>query len=174
MTIHQFNLQFHPEEDRLIFRLNTVNREEFRFFLTRRFVKILWPVLLQLLEKDYVAREPAKSHAVKELVEFEREKVLSQADFRQSYAGDIQKYPLGKENILLTQIKVKQQGGGNILCLFPSQGQGVEFPVNNVFLHTFCKLLADAVSKAGWDMVLRFAESGKMQPHSSAPGRVLH
>ena len=172
LSIHQFNLQFNPEEDRLVFRMNTVNKEEFRFFLTRRFVKILWPVLLQLLEKDYAAREPEKSYAAKELVSFEREKVLSQANFGQKYEEEMVNYPLGEDNILLTQIRVKQKGNVHILCLFPSSGRGVEIPVNPVFLHTFSKLLRDLVAKTDWDMQLRFAESDYSQGKSS--GRVLH
>jgi len=173
LSIHQFNLQFNPEEDRLVFRMNTVNKEEFRFFLTRRFVKILWPVLLQLLEKDYAAREPERSYAAKELVSFEREKVLSQADFGQKYQADIMRYPLGEDNILLTRIQIKQKGNVHILCLFPSAGQGVEIPVNPVFLHTFSKLLMDLVAKTDWDMQLRFAES-EYTGGKSAAGRVLH
>ncbi|MDM8524715.1 hypothetical protein QUF80_15210 [Desulfococcaceae bacterium HSG8] len=173
MTIHQFNLQFNPEEDRIVFRLNTVNKQEFRFFFTRRFVKLLWPVLQQLLGNDLKRREPTKVHAAKEIVEFEREQVVSKANFTQKYSEEKMTYPLGEGGILVTRIQVKQAPQGDILCLHPSDGRGIEFMVNKAFLHPFCKLLEDAVAKAQWDMVL--SSAARIQAQNIQPSnKVLH
>ncbi len=173
MNIHQFNLQFNPEEDRILFKLNTVNKEEFRFFLTRRFVKLLWPVLLQMLGTDLIKREPEKAHAAKAILEFEREEVVSKANFKQKYSEDIKIFPLGEGVLLLSRIQVKQSPHGNILCLHPSKGSGIEFVVNNAFLHPFCKLLADAVIRAQWDMKLSYGEKKQIGNVPPSP-RVLH
>ncbi|QTA87854.1 hypothetical protein [Desulfonema magnum] len=173
MNIHQFNMQFNPEEDRIIFRLNTVNGEEFRFFLTRRFVKVLWPVLLQLLSNDLKRREPVKAHVVKEVLEFEREEVVSKANFKQQYVEQAKTFPLGEDIILLFRIQVKQAPGGDILCLHPSKGKGIEFMVNNTFLHPFCKLLQDAVIKAQWELDYLFAQNRPVEKAQPSP-KVLH
>ncbi|MCP4104710.1 MAG: hypothetical protein GY749_04105 [Desulfobacteraceae bacterium] len=172
MNIHQFNIQFNPEEDRIVFRLNTVNREEFRFFFTRRFVKLLWPVLLKLLENDYKVRDPEKSHVAKDLLGFEHDSIVSKADFTRKYSENVQNYPLGKDIILLTGIKVKQNQRGNVLCFFASKNKGIEFQVDNTFLHTFCEILNNVVKNAGWDIKLVFP--GKKQGESIPPDRVLH
>ncbi|MCP4111017.1 MAG: hypothetical protein GY749_36750 [Desulfobacteraceae bacterium] len=172
MKIHQFNIQFSPEEDRIIFRLNTVNKEEFRFFFTRRFVKLLWPVLLKLLENGYKAIAPEKSHVAKDLLEFEHDSVVSKADFTQKYSENVQTYPLGEDIILLNGIKVKQNPKGNVLCFFASKGKGIEFQVDNTFLHTFCEILNNVVKKAGWDMKLVFPR--RIQGEAVPSDRVLH
>lgn len=176
MKIHQFTLQFHPEQDRLVFRMNTVEKEEFRFYFTRRFVKLLWPVLLQMMEDDYKSRRPETvSPMTGAILEFEHEKVISQADFKQRYAEDTEKYPLGKDPVLLGQIRVKKIGNASVLCLLPSQGQGVEFHAGSGFLHTFCKLLHDTVAKADWDMRLHLpGEIPQGVKPKAGQARVLH
>ncbi len=50
MNIHQLQLAFDAAEDRLLFRLSTTAGEEFRVFLTRRFVKMLWPHLVRTMD----------------------------------------------------------------------------------------------------------------------------
>ncbi len=174
MNIHQFNLQFSPEQDRIVFRINTINKEEFRFYLTRRYVKLLWPVLMRLLENDYKRREPDKSHMSEVMLEFEQEKVVSKADFKQEYAEDIKTHPLGEETILLSQIKVKPIPNGEVLCMLPSDGKGIEFQVNNKFLHTFCKMLRDMAAKAEWDLDSLFQDGPKPQSKLHPTKRVLH
>lgn len=173
MQIHQFNMQFNPEHDRLIFRLNTTDHEEFRFSLTRRFVKLLWPVLIQLLEKEYKQREPERSHLANVLLPYEHQEVVSKADFSKPYEEKDRVYPLGEEPILLSRIQIKHTHQGDILCLLPTNGQGIELGAQPQFIHTFCKLLRDVVSKADWDMdfiFVRQAESLIQAPQN----RVLH
>ena len=69
--LHQMQIVFVPEQDRLLFRLNTTGRQqqEFRFWLTRRYVRILWKALLNMLkaqdpnepEQQQFTQEPTKS-----------------------------------------------------------------------------------------------------------------
>lgn len=168
MQIHQFNMQFHPEQDRIIFRLNTTGHEEFRFYMTRRFVKLLWPVLMQLLEKDYKRREPERSHLANVILPFEHQEVVSKADFNQPFAEQSMAFPLGEEAVLLSRIQVKQGPQGDILCLLPTDGRGIEFGMTPQFIHTFCKLLHDVVSRAEWDMDFVFVKQVEtmQQPQS--------
>ncbi|OQX04576.1 MAG: hypothetical protein BWK80_53460 [Desulfobacteraceae bacterium IS3] len=174
MNIYQFNLQFSPEEDRIVFKLNTFNKEEFRFYLTRRFVKVLWPVLQQLMSNDLRRREPEKSHVAQAVLEFEHEKVLSQTNFTQKYSEEVTTYPLGEELILLFGIRVKQAPQGDILCLHNSAGKGIEFMVNNAFLHPFCKLLAENLIRAEWELNFPSAPQ-KAQTETVQPSpKVLH
>lgn len=171
MQLHQFNLQYSPEEDRLRLRLNTTSKEEFRFLLTRRFVRLLWPVLQKLLQRDYQQREPALSYVADHMVAMEKDSVISQANFKESYQDAVERFPLGEEYLLLSRIQVKNVASKNILCLLPTSGQGIEIPANNRFLHAFCKLLKDGVAKADWN--LSFAELGDVAM-TSKESRTLH
>ena len=47
--LHQVHVEYAPAEDRLLLKFNTVNREELRFWLTRKFVKTFWDALQKLL-----------------------------------------------------------------------------------------------------------------------------
>ncbi len=49
MQIHQIQIRHDETEDRLLLRLSTSDNHEFRFWLTRRFVKRLWAMLVQML-----------------------------------------------------------------------------------------------------------------------------
>ena len=48
--LHQVQLSYDPTEDRAVLRIRTHDNSEFTFWLTRRYVKLLWPVLMQMLE----------------------------------------------------------------------------------------------------------------------------
>jgi len=173
MNIHQFNMQFNPEEDRILFRLNTIHKEEFRFFFTRRFIKLLWSVLIQMLEHEYKIREPEKAYMARDLAEFEHESIISDANFHKEYSEKSETFPIGKEFVLLTGIKVKQGPQGNILCLFGFNGKGIEFQVDNRFLHVFCELLKNVINKADWELDFIFGEKREDQA-KPVTNRVLH
>jgi hypothetical protein len=174
MKIHQLYMKYDGEQDRIIFRVNTVSKEECRFFFTRRFVKLLWPILLDLLERDYKDREPEQSHIAGTMLPFEHNKMTANADFGTTYSQDVQNYPLGEKTILLSQIKVKRAAKGYILCLHPKEGNGIELKMTEIMLHSFCKLLRDNVRKADWDMDVSFDEGLKMTGSILREERLLH
>ena len=170
MRIHQFSMIYSPLEDRIVFRLNTLEKEEFKFFLTRRYVKLLWPLLMKMLENDIIQREPEHQHFAGEMLNFEHENIISRSDFGRKYEESSEQFPLGTETILLARIQVKKGPQSDILCLLPEKGKGIELGVNQTFLHTFCKLLKDTVKKADWDL------GAEMWMRESPPPskRVLH
>ena len=172
MQLRQFNIRYDPREDRLVLRLNTADRRELRFFLTRRFVGLLWPVFRKLLHRDQARRNPAAvaGPAAEALVDFERERVMAAGNFREPFAESPVEYPLGETPVLLTRIQVKSGPDGDRLCLHPDRGAGVEFPARPQLLHTLTRLVRDAALGADWKMDL---------PESAAPppnreGVLLH
>jgi len=48
--LHQIQISYVPTEDRLVLRLNTRARHEFRFWMTRRYVIILWKAIMDMLQ----------------------------------------------------------------------------------------------------------------------------
>lgn len=51
-ALHQITMSFLAEDDRLLMRVSTTDKNEFHFLLTRRFVNILWPALMTVIEKE--------------------------------------------------------------------------------------------------------------------------
>ena len=59
MNLEQIRLDFAPEHDRLLMRIASGDQHELLFWLTRRCVKLLWPLLVKMIESvPRIARQP--------------------------------------------------------------------------------------------------------------------
>ncbi len=155
MNLYQMNGQYRADEDRILFRLKTQNDAVLLFYLTRRFVRLLWPILADFLKTEYAHREPGRNHLTDAMVDFEREKTLARADFRTPFETAGTHFPLGEKPILLTRILVKKNPNGTpMLCMLPAHGRGMELPSNPRFIHSFRKLVCDLTARARWDLGL--------------------
>lgn len=157
MRLRQIRIDYHQEQDRLLLRVSTDDESELRFWLTRRYVKGLWPALLKMAERVGESRAHADPSTRKAVVEFEREKAVRQADFATPYQS-ARNLPLGAEPLLVTRLRAQADGRGNVLfALHPSQGQGMDLTMDATLLHSFSRLLQTAVSKTDWDLRLELA-----------------
>lgn len=160
-TLHQIQFQVVAVEDRLLMRVSTHDRNEFRLWVTRRFAKLLWPVLTRMVTSSEPVTQQTEAHSKSAVMSFQHERALSQSDFKTAFRGDAKVVPLGDSPILLAKAQVKKRSDGvPILALHPAKGQGLELAMNETLLHSFCKLLIDASSKAGWDLNLGIARVG--------------
>lgn len=158
--LHQMQITFLPEEDRLLFRVNTMGRqrEEFRFWLTRRYVRILWNGLLNML-KQGTQGPPAGAAPISKKIAQEHQEVVQKADFQTAYM-ESNVFPLGEAPILLAKVGLGVNPEGvPLLSMQPQQGQGIELSLNRQILHSFCRLLHEATNKAEWDLNLNFGEA---------------
>jgi hypothetical protein len=159
--IHQMQFNFSPFEDRLLFRFNTTMGEEFSFWLTRRYVKLVWPALLEALGSFETA---APNRLIMDtLLSFQHETVMANADLATPFheTRDAQR-PLGTAPVLLTKLTIRRSSNNlPILCMHPERGKGIELVVNQKLLHSFCGLLIQAVRNCGWD--LQFEVGGVVQ-----------
>jgi len=162
-NINQVQINFSALEDRLLMRIKTQDLAEYRFWLTRRFVKLLWPVLVRMLAADAAVRHQGDADAQNAIVSFRHEQAVQQSDFESTYDPNVMSTPLGVEPVLLAGVQIKDPPGARaVLCLLPLRGQGIDVAMTEVMLHSFCKLLADAVTTAEWDMQL-----GIVQPQEA-------
>ena len=164
--MHQMQLSYVSTEDRILFRLNTKARQEFRFWMTRRYTSILRNTLAKLLAEEIEEpapeterRDPPLKDALVESAkqEIKHKEVVSQADFETQYQESTY-LPLGEEPALLFSVGLKPAPGGNqLLCMHPEKGQGIEMALNDQILHSLAKLIVDTTGKAGWNLNLRFS-----------------
>ena len=61
MSIKQFNGTYDQKEDRLLFRFNTQDDQEFRFWLTRFITKGILGAVDQLIQKGLEKTQPSDS-----------------------------------------------------------------------------------------------------------------
>ena len=148
-------MSFVPLQDRILMRMSTVSSEGFQFWLTRRFVKLLWPLLLNMLAKDNLVLLQESEEAKKEVMSFLQEEAAQNMDFSQSFEENFDSMPLGDTPVLLAKAGAKtNEAGAQVLSLHPESGQGIDLALNQQLLHSICKLLQDTVSKTDWDIDL--------------------
>ncbi|MDF1860910.1 MAG: hypothetical protein P1U87_11900 [Verrucomicrobiales bacterium] len=160
-------LSYVPTEDRILFRLNTKARQEFRFWMTRRYMEILWNTLAKIIaesdskkEVDITKseRQPVMKDALVESAkkEIEHKEKIATSDFETQYQ-ESSYLPLGEEPALLFSVGIKPNPQGQpMLCMHPEKGQGIEMVLNDQILHSLCKLIVDTSAKAKWNQDLRF------------------
>tara|TARA_Y100001934_G_scaffold169165_1_gene201072 strand:+ start:177 stop:698 length:522 start_codon:yes stop_codon:yes gene_type:complete len=149
-SINQIQIAYSPEEDRILFRVNSMDRKEFRFWLTRRFTVLLVKVL-----SDHRARDPdvVTQHTpqAKEAVQsFKQEQAVAGADFKQQFSQDGNEYPLGADFVLAHKITYKIEGANLHLAIQPKEGQGINMVLSQDINATVTRLLATAVGQADW------------------------
>ena len=158
MKLHQLKVDYDPEQDRLLMLVATSEGMELRLSLTRRFIKLLWPLLVKLAEEASPRiRSQANPEARKALLGLEHEHAVSKADFSKPYdAGPASERPLGDAPLLLARIQTGHDRTGQpVVALHPADGQGVTLTFDSVLLHSVCRLLQAAVKKSDWDMELK-------------------
>lgn len=157
MKLHQLKVEYEPEQDRLIMLVATSEAVELRLALTRRFVKLLWPLLVKLAEETSPRiRTQANPEARKALLGLEHEHAVSKADFTKPYDAGESTRPLGDSPLLLARIQTGHDRNGQpVVALHPAEGQGITLSFDSVLLHSVCRLLQAAVKKSDWDMELK-------------------
>lgn len=178
MTIHQMQVAFDAAEDRLLLRLSTQAGEEFRLFLTRRFVRLLWPELTRALELSVAIKAPA-AEARRELVAFEHEKAVRESDFSRGFDEPApaarRRFPLGETPYNAVSGRIRAEGPGKFrLTLNPAKGTGIELAVDNRLMHSLCRLIESAVRKAEWDLPMITAATGPASRQAQTQPRVLN
>lgn len=154
MAIHQIQIKHDAVEDRLLLRVTTIEGEEFRFWLTRRYVERLWGLLTKMLEWDDAVRQQFDDEARRNVLEIRQEGYAQQSDFATQFQG-ASRLPLGEAPVLLAQAKgSKSDGGLYIVALHPQRGQGIDMKLDTKLLHVLIRLLRESVTKAEWGMDL--------------------
>ena len=175
MRLQQLKVEYEPEQDRLLMLVATSEGMELRLSLTRRFVKLLWPLLVKLAEEASPRiRSQANPEARKALLGLEHEHAVSKADFSKPYDAGSSERPLGDAPLLLARIQTGNDAKGlPVVSLHPSNGQGLTLTLDEVLLHSVCRLLQAAVSKSDWDMELKLP-GAEAEPVEQAEPRTIN
>src|ERR1700682_4909601 len=176
MRLQQLKVDYDAEQDRLLMRVATNDGVELRLWLTRRFVKLFWPLLVKLAEEASPRiRTQANPEARKALLGLEHEHAVSKADFSKPYDASSHATPLGEKPVLLARIQTGHDRNGQpVVALDPSDGQGLTLPFVSVLLHSVCRLLQEAVKKSDWNMELKLPGAEAQESSGERPARTLN
>jgi hypothetical protein len=171
MRLHQLKIDYEAEQDRLLMLVSASDGVEVRLALTRRFVKLLWPLLVKLAEEASPRiRTQANPEARKALLGIEHAQAVARADFSKSYDEKPRATPLGEAPLLLARIQTgRNRDGQPVVALHPAEGSGVTLTFDSVLLHSVCRLLQSAVKKSDWDVDLRLPDAEARPPAEHEP-----
>lgn len=170
MQLHQINAQYDVAQDRLLLRISTRDRLEYRLWLTRRITALLWPGLFRLLESSEPVRRQAYPDSQQAMLEFQHEHALQQTDFSQSFDADALT-PALPEPLLVHKVQMRRSSEQLYVLLFsPPEGPGLQIQLPEKMVHALAKLIADGVKAANWGL----SAPGPTQPRAPATGNKLN
>jgi hypothetical protein len=173
--IHQIQVRYDEEHDRILLRLSTNDGCEYRFWLTRRFVKRLWPMLVEMLAWDRAVGAQADVETRRTVLDIQHEGYVQQGDFATAYEETPRQLPLGEAPVLAAHGKGSRLDDGRcVLSLLPQQGPGIDITLDNRLLHLLGKLLQDAVGHADWDIGLALGRTEAAAPDAGTTARRLN
>ena len=150
MSIKQFNGTYDLKEDRLLFRFNTQDDQEFRFWLTRFITKGILGAVDQLVQKGLEQKHnPQIAEVIKE---FQKEGVAKTTNVNENYLGAAT-YPLGEEPTLVTAMNFNLTGDifSMDFKLPDNRNLNIKLPIASV--QTMTLLLRKLSEKAQWGLV---------------------
>ncbi|MEM7405800.1 MAG: hypothetical protein AAF458_10945 [Pseudomonadota bacterium] len=168
--LSQIQLTFVPADDRLLLRISTDEKAELRFWLTRRFVRLLLPVLAGMSLHAATSATVQSAEARAAIADFQRDHALANADFETQFQDDATIFPLGENPVLLERIQTRSNDvGAPVLCLHPANGSGIDLALETQLLHSFKSLLSDAIGKADWNL-----DTSALHPVATSTPSVLN
>jgi hypothetical protein len=156
MTIKQLNATYLAPDDRLLFRFNTVEDKEFRFWFTRRVTLFILAATQHLIVKSL--EQTHSPEAAKALAEFGKEAVhISKGDQGESQVDGYvpaNQYPLGAVPVLVVDVKcaLEKQGPEEVLSmdlLLPGNAN-INLKLAGPILQAMCILLNQLREHATW------------------------
>ena len=164
MSIKQFNATYLANDDRLLFRFNTLEDTEFRFWFTRRVTLFILAATSHLIVKNL--EQTRSPEAAKAIAEFGKEAIqieqgrqgVAQVDGYQT----ANHYPLGADPLLVMDVKcsLEKQGEEDLLSLdlvLPG-GANINLKMAGPTLQAMCLLLNQLREHAAWGDVPQVQE----------------
>jgi len=172
MNIHQMQISYSSQEDRLVMNINSVEGEEMRLFLTRRIVASFWDILNQTINHSLVDKpklsdmksestqmmsEPGKELTPQQMQqEMERQvghqNIINESDYETPFnAGN--KFPMGEAPILIDKITINVYENSNITLIFANTAsQEINLNLNFQLLHNILDLLIKVMPSTEWNI----------------------
>jgi len=149
-SIRQIQMVYNPEEDRVLFRVNTTNNQQFRFWFTRRYCILLLKVLSEHFQKDPDVSLQETPEARQAVQEFKREQALNNANFKEQFQEEAAEFPLGDNIPVAHKLSFNFKDSVLQLGIQPKEGQGITLGVNQDINTSITQLLLAAAKKGQW------------------------
>ncbi|MFZ2269503.1 MAG: hypothetical protein WAV95_18160 [Azonexus sp.] len=147
MPVRQLQVANDSVQDRLVLRIATDANEEIRVFLTRRFLREIWPHLSRVL-LEQVDTPPAVGTC---------EAAGQPASFDQAFQADNPRYPLGSTPLLASEASFEKTAEDQLRVSFrEGRERSFNLNLNSELLQALCAMLRAAAGQAQWDLALDY------------------
>ena len=178
MNIHQVNVSYSGEQDRLLIRINSLNGEEFRAWLTRRLTLKLLPHLGKTaqaqIEQQFqppAAGTPLPEQKEQMLQNFKKEAAVYDGDFQTPFKDKPAALPLGEEPLLVTELSFTPLADAKLqvtlLERLPGKQRDLQLVMDPALTQGLLRLLNQSLKASGWTdpaPVLNLASSATAIP----------
>jgi hypothetical protein len=151
-AISQMQMLYVPEEDRILFRVNTTSNHQFRFWLTRRYTILLLRVLKEHVESDPDVSMQGTPEAKEAVKSFKQEKAIQSANFKENFREKANELPLGQDIPVAFKLTYNIKEGNLNVGLQPKEGQGINMAINREINSSLTQLLLGAAKKGEWSL----------------------
>lgn len=169
MNIHQVNVSYAGEQDRLLLRINSQSGEEFRIWLTRRLTLQLLPVLDKSSQTQLQAQMPAPDPAAplpqqrQQMVQnFQKEAAAYQGDFQTPFKDQPAALPLGEDPLLVTELGLTPLPDGKLQMALmerlPQRKRDMQLVMDTTLTQGLLRLLHQALKASDWLVVPRLQQ----------------
>ncbi|HWA12518.1 MAG TPA: hypothetical protein VHA15_05455 [Burkholderiales bacterium] len=177
MNLERITVEFHAGEDRMLLRIFFNGRAEVQCWLTRRLLKRVWPVMLQMAQSKPDIQMQANPVARQAMLGMQHEKALQEVKFSKApeppAAAQEREHPLGNAPMLVSKVRAgRNQANQTVLSLLPAEGNGVDLALGDNLLHGVLKLMQDTAVKAEWDLTLAVPTLDTATAEDEAPRTV--
>ena len=186
MGIHQLSVVYDEVQDRLLWRINTHEAQEYRFWMTRRLMLRLMPhlknhwVQAESRQAGLSTQPPATQHL---MADFQRQAFLQKADFKQPFAPAQvpSALPLGEAPMLVTEVQITPQAGQQVQMMLhhklpgATQVQSAQLMLGSELLQGLLHLSEAAMRQAEWLTPETAPSDRETDTHSApAPSNFAH
>ena len=149
-SISQMQMLFVPEEDRVLFRVNSADGKQFRFWLTRRYIQLVVQALQKHLDSDPDLSSQPTPAAKQAVQNFKQEQAMQGVNFEKQFEEEAEQLPLGEEAVLAYRLNYRVDKGTLHLGVEPKEGQGINLALSRDMNISVTRLIVAAAQQADW------------------------
>lgn len=139
----------------MLLRISTTDHAECRLWLTRRFVRVLWRALLQVLSNHPDMRPDLEPKVKDAIVAMQHHDVVHGSDFSQKYDAKKENRPVNEKPMLVIGGACYASKDNTTRIKFQTaDGKEINVKLNSELIHALCHLLVATTVKAEWSLDL--------------------
>ena len=166
--LHQLTMSYDAEQDRILFRLSTTDKKEYRMWLTRRFISVLWGALRQTFQTNTELAKIVDDDVKNAVLGMKHQEAIQQTDFATPPKEDATDATSNTGPLLIIGGKVHPGENTTGVTFSSVDGSDIRFNLNEQLLHAFCHLLVTTSTRAGWSLDLSVGEGNIVVPKGDA------